>query len=131
MLSIVIPFGLLMGKNGLVTAGAHRQARIPAPRLTSCADGQPIDGRSVPPGQCLDITGTGFGRRELLEVSDSRRPGWHESVWADELGRFHLRFQLPATTPAGADVLTFVGTDQASAAAIPAMAFCRLTVTAR
>jgi hypothetical protein len=130
VLSIVIPFGLLMGKDGLVTAGLNRQTRIPAPRLISCATGQPIADRTVRPGQCVLITGGGFSQRELIQVREAGRPGWHGIVWADDYGRFSLRFQLPPGAPAGPDVLTFVATNQAHPATVPAIGYCRFTVQA-
>jgi hypothetical protein len=130
LLSIVIPFGLLMGKDGLVAAGLSRQASLPAPRLTSCGTGQTLADRMLRPGQCVTISGSGFAPRELIQVRESDRPGWHDLVRADDLGRFSLRFQLPLGTPAGADVLTFAATNQANPASAPAIVSCRFTVRA-
>jgi hypothetical protein len=128
VLSIVIPFGLLMGKDGLVAAGLNRPTRVPTPQLTSCATGQTLADLTLRPEQCVLITGRGFAPRELIQVREASRPGWHALVWADENGRFSLRFQLPPATPAGPDVLSFAGTHQADPATIPAIAFCRFTV---
>lgn len=130
VLSIGIPFGLLMGKGGLVTAGVSRQAALPTPRLTGCASGQVILDRLVQPGQCVQFTGSGFGENELIEVTESRQAGWHSYLRADELGRFSWRYQLLAGSPPGADVFTFTGMNRADPASIPTMAFCRLIVAA-
>jgi hypothetical protein len=130
VLSIVIPFGLLMGKDGLVAAGLNRPTRIPPPQLANCTTGQPLADRTLQPGQCVFITGSGFAQRELIQVREASRPGWHGLVWADDNGRFSLRFQLPPGTPAGPDVLSFVATNQANPATIPAMTSCRFLVRA-
>jgi hypothetical protein len=129
--SIGIPFGLLMGKGGLVTAGVSRQAPIPTPRLTGCATGRPISDRLVRPGQCVQFTGGGFGEHELIEVTESGRAGWHSYLRADDLGRFSWRYQLLVGSPTGTDVFSFIGTDRANPALIPSMAFCRLVVANR
>jgi hypothetical protein len=131
VLSIGIPFGLLVGKDGLVAAGLNRQTSLPAPRLTSCATGQPLTDRTLRPGQCVTISGSGFAARELIQVREASRPGWHDLVWADDLGRFSLRFQLPPGTPTGADVLTFAATNQIDPASVPAITSCRFTVRAQ
>lgn len=128
VLSIVIPFGLLMGKDGLVTAGVNRQEPIPAPQLAGCPDGAPVRNRSAHPGQCLRITGAGFPAGALIEVTEARRPGWHSYLRTDGLGRLSWRYQLAANAPIGPDVLTFVATSRSGPASIPAVAFCRFTV---
>ncbi len=124
VLSIGIPFALLLGKGDLVTVGAARPAAIPAPLLAGCTDGRPITNRTVRPGQCLLLSGHGFGGHELIEVTESRRPGWRSYLRADALGGFSWRYRLSATVPTGADVLTFAGSDLAP------MVFCPFTVTA-
>ena len=131
LLLIGIPFGLLMGRDGLVSTGSHRQLAVPTPQLTRCADGKPVPDRSARPGECLRFTGSGFGSHELIEVTDFRRPGWRSYLRADQSGRFRWSYQLAASTPAGADVLTFAGTNPADPASIPAVAFCRFTVADR
>jgi len=125
VLSIGIPFGLLLGKGGLVTVGANRQAATPAPQLAGCSGGKPITSRTLRPGQCVQVSGHGFGGHELIEVTESRRPDWRSYLRADGLGGFTWHYRLPATASAGADVLTFVGTNQATA---PPMVFCPFTV---
>lgn len=130
VVSIGIPFGLLMGKDGLIAAGVNRQQPIPAPQLTGCPDGSPVRDRSVHPGQCIQVTGSGFGGGTLIEVSEASRPGWHSYLRTDDLGRFSWRYLLPANAPAGPDVLTFVKTSQLEPATVPAAAFCRFTVQA-
>ena len=60
LLLIGIPFGLLMGRDGLVTTGVHRQLAVPTPQLTRCADGKPVPDRSARPGECIRFTGSGF-----------------------------------------------------------------------
>lgn len=125
VLSIGIPFGLLLGKGAMVTVGASRQAATPAPQLAGCTDGKPITSRMVRPGQCVQVSGHGFGGHELIEVTESRRPGWRSYLRADGLGGFSWHYRLPATASAGADVLTFVGTNQATA---PPMVFCPFMV---
>lgn len=126
VLSIGIPFGLLLGKGDLVTAGVDRQVTIPAPQLTGCAGGQPIKTRLVRPGQCLQISGRGFGSHELIEVTESRRPGWRGYLRADGLGDFSWRYRLPTNAGQGADVLAFRA--RSPGAAVPVMALCPFTV---
>jgi hypothetical protein len=128
LLLIGIPFALLMGRDGLVTTGAHRQLAVPTAQLTGCADGKPVADRSVRPGDCIRFTGSGFQPRELIKVTDFRRPGWRSYLRADDAGRFRWSYPLAAGTPAGADVLTFAGTNPADPATVPAVAFCRFTV---
>jgi hypothetical protein len=128
VLSIVIPFGLLLGKDGLVTAGVNRQAAVPTAVLVGCPDGPAVRTDAVPAGQCVQITGSGFGAGALIEVTESRRRGWHSYLRADVLGRFRWRYLLAANAPSGPDVLTFVSTDRSDPATIPAAAFCRFTV---
>jgi len=128
VLSIGIPFGLLMGKDGLATTGVNRQQPIPAPELAGCPGGLPVRNRSAHPGQCIQVTGSGFGGGELVEISQASRPGWHSYLRTDDLGRFIWRYLLPANAPAGADVLTFVKIGQVEPATVPAAAFCRFTV---
>lgn len=130
VLSIGIPFGLLMGKDGLLDAGVNRQLPVPAPQLAGCPGGLPVRNRSVRQGQCLEVTGGGFGAGELVEITESHRPGWRGYLRTDELGRFSWHYLLAANAPVGPDVLTFVGTDRSKPATIPALAFCRFTVVA-
>lgn len=125
VLSIGIPFGLLMGKDGLLDAGVNRQLPVPAPELAGCPGGPPVHNRSVRPGQCIEIIGGGFGAGELVEITESRRPGWQSYLRADGLGRFRWRYRLAANASGGPDVLSFIGTNRVEPAA-----FCRFTVIA-
>jgi hypothetical protein len=128
VVSIGIPFGLLMGKGGLVAAGLNRPQPIPAPQLAGCPGGPPVRNRSPHTGQCIQITGSGFRGGELIEITEASRPGWHSYLQTDDLGRFSWRYLIAANARTGPDVLTFVGTHQAEAALVPATAFCPFTV---
>jgi hypothetical protein len=131
LLLIGIPFALLLGRDGLITTGAHRQLAVGTPQLARCADGKPLPDRSARPGECLRFTGSGFHSHELIEVTDFRRPAWRSYLRADDAGRFSWNYALAASTPAGTEVLTFAGTNPADPATIPAVAFCRFTVANR
>lgn len=126
LLAIVIPIGLLLGKNGLVTASVNRTEPIPVPRAVSCATGQPLPARALRPGQCTHVVGSGFEPGEVITVSDSRRPTWSTFIRADDEGRFSLRHLIPAA--AGPEVLTFVG-DGEHTAVVPRVAYFRLVVS--
>ena len=128
VLSVVIPFGLLLGKGGLVTAGVNRQTPIPAPRLTGCPGQPAVRNRSPYPGQCVQIAGSGFGAGQLIEVTEARRPDWRSYLRTDDLGRFTWRYSLAANAPTGADVLSFAVIGRTDPASIPAVAFCPFTV---
>lgn len=126
-LVVVIPLGLLLGKNGLVTASVSRAVPIPAPQLTDCADHR-LPSRELSLGQCVKVVGTGFGPDELIQVSESRRPNWSVYLRADHDGRFTLRHVATAASGTGADVLTFVGLDRSGDDVVPRAAYCRFTV---
>jgi hypothetical protein len=128
VVSIGIPFGLLMGKDGLVAAGLNRQQPTPAPQLAGCPGGPLVRNRSPHAGQCIQISGSGFRGGELIEITETSRPGWRSYLRADDLGRFSWRYLLAANAPIGPDVLTFAGTRQATAGLLPATAFCSFTV---
>jgi len=130
VISIGIPFGLLMGKDGLIDAGVNRQQAIPPPHLTGCLGGPPVRDRVVHPGQCIEVSGSGFGSGELIEITESSRPDWHSFLSTDDLGRFSFHYLLAANAPTGPDVLTFVKIRQVEPATVPAAAFCRFTVAA-
>jgi len=129
-LAVAIPAGLLLGKDGLVAAGVNRQAPIPAPRMLGCHTGRPVEARQLRPGQCTKLTGHGFNPRELILVTESRRPGWQTYLRADAMGGFSYHYLVSATAAAGVDVLAFIGLEHSGPSAVPPVAFCRFTVAA-
>ncbi|HEX2904336.1 MAG TPA: hypothetical protein VHO01_12855 [Jatrophihabitans sp.] len=126
-LAVAIPFGLLLGHNGLITASVNRVDPIPAPHLTDCAD-RPLKSSHLVLGQCVKLVGTGFAPDELIQVSESRQPGWQTYVRADGSGRFSFRHVAGARSGTGADVISFVGLAHAGAGSVPRSAYCRFIV---
>jgi hypothetical protein len=127
VVSVAVPFGLLMGKDGLVAASLNSQAPIPTPRVVSCSSGQPIPEPELHPLACVRFLGSGFGPDELIQISETHRPRWKALVRADSTGHFSYRHVLGAAD--GVDVFSFVGLNVAGPAAVPRVAFCRLPVT--
>lgn len=128
VLIVVMPLGLLLGKNGLTTASVNRAAPIPSPHLTDCDSGATVRSRRLSVGQCVKVVGAGFDPDEQIQVSESRTPGRRSFVRADGAGRFLLRYVAGAET--GPDVLTFVGLNDSGSVAVPRVALCRFTVSA-
>ena len=128
VLIVVVPLGLLLGKNGLITASVNRSAPIPAPHLSACDSGQPLTDHQLSIGQCVEVTGAGFAPNEWIQVSETR-PAWHSYVRADDVGRFELRHVVSAKGGVGTDVLSFVGLNRSASDAVPRATFCRLTVS--
>ena len=128
VLIVVVPLGLLLGKNGLVTASVNRSAPIPAPHLTACDTGQTVRSHQLSIGQCIKVVGAGFEPNELIQVSESR-PTWQGYVRADGVGRFELRHVVSAKAGLGADVFSFVGLNGAGSDPVPRATFCRITVS--
>lgn len=128
VLIVVVPLGLLLGKNGLVTASVNRSAPIPTPHLTACDSGETLRKHQLIIGECVKVVGAGFAANELIQVSESR-PAWQGYVRADGAGRFELRHVVSAKGGIGTDVLSFVGLNGSGLDAVPRAAFCRLTVS--
>lgn len=122
---VVVPFGLLLGKDGLVPVSANSAEPIPAPRLTTCDTRQPVLSHQLTEGQCVRIVGGGFEANELIEVSDSRNASWRTYVRADDAGRFSLRHV--GRNVGVVDVLSFAGTSATADSILPRVTYCRLT----
>lgn len=127
-LVVLIPLGLLLGKNGLVPVSVNRAAPIPTPHLVTCDSGRTVRSHQLSRGQCVKVVGAGFEPDELIEVSDSRDPSWQTYLRADGAGRFALRRVVPATAAAGPEVLSFVGLARPGSDAVPRVAYCRLSI---
>jgi hypothetical protein len=126
ILTVAVPLGLLLGKNGIVTASVNRQTPIPAPHVTDCQTNQAVRRLIVARGQCVRVRAAGFQPGELVQVGDSRRTGWQRFIRADPAGSVDLRFEVGTT--AGPEVLTFLGLNVRGSATAPRVTFCRLAV---